>query len=314
MSGPLINYRDYIDFTPPGSVTADSLAATYEGFFPDLMPSREDLEENAARLNRNSADFKLYSDEHMAALDQVFTEIASTPEGAEMIQRAYEQAGGQKLLVFDRDGKARFQVAIDPRTGDASSQIHIPEMDSDTYLSLETSEMHDFSLQRSVVHELYHASTPHDEHSGSLEDESQTVGKTNAYMKKYYAETGRDESYVTTKLGGTSEYDINPNFNPDGYTNLVNISPSELRENLQNMSPERAEELGLEIQALREVSSNEKMFNGLFQDFRESSPLELDNQLGKMDQMDIAAQPSVLKDEITPPSTEPSLSYAAPSV
>ena len=134
-----------------------------------------------------------------------------------------------------------------------------------------------------------------------------------AYMKKYYAETGRDESYVTTKLGGTSEYDINPNFNPDGYTNLVNISPSELRENLQNMSPERAEELGLEIQALREVSSNEKMFNGLFQDFRESSPLELDNQLGKMDQMDITAQPSVLKDEITPPLTEPSLSYAAPS-
>lgn len=157
-------------------------------------------------------DLTAFSGHNQRAIEQALEEIASTPEGAELLEQAAARGpDGIVHVMYNDDG---YSLAFTP------NDFSVGEHDSTfQYFSPETGGYHDLSIQRLVVHELQHLALGHT--SMTMENESEAVRATNEFMEKYYGEPPRDEDAMQGRLeGGTRRWDINPNFNRANHASL----------------------------------------------------------------------------------------------
>lgn len=150
-----------------------------------------------------------FSDYDQGAVQQALTEIYSTPEGQVLIEAAAKDAPGGTVNIFNNlDGNS---YAFQSDDNVSHNDIGLGTKDADLkYHSPETEHSHDFSIQRSVFHELSHLTQ--DKFDTPEEMEADAIKSTNDFMQKYYGESPRGGHTEITHEGGTKEWDINSNF------------------------------------------------------------------------------------------------------
>ncbi|MBK8208685.1 MAG: hypothetical protein IPK78_00755 [Rhodospirillales bacterium] len=200
------------------------------------------------------------SEENRRVVEKAFEEIASTPEGEQLLREAASRYPDGKIHVAQNTGGWTLQIhpgMIALGTEDSRLQ----------YSSPETGQNHDLTIQNLVVHELYHIVNHHEERRGdenkngiSLIEEAEAVRATNAYMKKYYDEPFRDEDTTKGSLSGSFGWDWNRNFQPQGHA-CANPEPESLRQQIAGLTADEVEKLGPEIQSLYEFRNNQARFN-----------------------------------------------------
>ncbi len=185
MTDPNFDYRKYVSFEP----------------------SREMIKDG---VNPNAV--QLTPDER-SRLERAFKEIASTPEGQKLIQRAAASGPDGKINVVCNTGgitAARRPNDILLGTADAGFQYYSPE----------THSFHDIPIQDLLVHEMNHMAHGHkgnDASGQNRHEEAEAIRETNKFMKKYYNRPARDEDPTKGRIGGTPQWDVDENFNPKGY-------------------------------------------------------------------------------------------------
>lgn len=152
------------------------------------------------------------SDTQMVDLIQsALQEILNTPEGLTLITSAVQRFNGNKI---------HFDIDDFREVGEADAKAGVPFIRvgngwvsrSMTYMS--NGQRKQLSIQRFLIHELYHLSKGHVTGEAQNFDarrsqyETETVAFTDNYMHKYYGEA-RKESYSNFSLeGGTDRWDF----------------------------------------------------------------------------------------------------------
>lgn len=209
------------------------------------------------RALAKSLNFKTTSlnAEERANVERALGEIACTPEGAFLIERAAARS---------KDGKINIVATPDGDTlSGRPNDIVIGRKDSGlSYQSPRTGQFHDASLQRMLVHELHHMSMGHQ--NASLTDEADVIRMTNQFMRKYYGEPERNESVLRFNTGGSPGWDVNPNFDSKGF------SPESVRTDLLDMSAEEIANASPETQSLYEFRNSRELFEEQYNQLKES--------------------------------------------
>ena len=139
-------------------------------------------------------------------------EIASTPEGNELMQQAFLRDEGHINVAHSPNG---YILSVSPNT------VLLGEEHTGAQYNGVDGNMHDFSIQRILVHELYHLANDH--HLLPKEDrpeaEIQNIQFTNKFMEGYYKEPERKEDHSGFNKKGTDEWDFNSDFKAEGYNN-----------------------------------------------------------------------------------------------
>lgn len=178
----MADYRDYVSFDPP-----------------------EWAVDRAEAQGANGDDIKL-SGEDLNNMKSALEEIASTPEGAALLERvAAKSEDGTINIMVNPGGQS---IALSPNNFALGT-----EDSNGRYYSSETGEYHDITLQRLIVHELQHLDHGHTHLSP--ENEAEAIRTTNDYMAKYYGEPARDEDSFKGDFNGTPDWDVNQNFSSD---------------------------------------------------------------------------------------------------
>lgn len=203
-----------------------------------------------------------------ARLEKALEEIASTPEGLALLKQVAERDPHGKINIMTGGAAGLRSSSVLP------NDIIIGDMDSRMrYADLDTGKTyHDISVQRLLIHELYHHA--HDHKEKSLENEEEAINSTNDYMLKYYNEPRRALDHDKVDYKGTEGWDFNENFNPnpDALERVFEFGPASepnperLRGFLANLPAEKTEHLSPETQSLYELRENPALFA---QQFRE---------------------------------------------
>lgn len=94
-----------------------------------------------------------------------------------------------------------------------------PDLNRLQYYSPESGQYEDFSLQRTMYHELIHFARHGDQVRGDRSNqgnlEAEAVDETNRFMSKYYGEPARG-AYDDLKREGNPGIEIRRGFNPGG--------------------------------------------------------------------------------------------------
>ena len=185
-----------------------------------------------------------------------FQEMVNTPEGRELlestldniqyVQWALEDPPTEKIhVVYNKDGWSGSSEHFGFLIGSKDAEL--------TYQGAQDDVHHDFSLQRLITHELYHAQNSHfiprgdeNEKGASPSKEAEAIDFTNEYMDKHYDEPARAEDHDAVKHAGSPEWDFNP---------------TRLAASLEAMGPEKAAAMGPEVQAAYEVRSNRELLS-----------------------------------------------------
>ncbi|MEM9468639.1 MAG: hypothetical protein AAF988_00590 [Pseudomonadota bacterium] len=149
--------------------------------------------------------------ETVALVKKALAEILSTPEGYDIISTAVENYGGNKIHIdiddFDFIGEVHVAAGVPfiKITNNAFRK-------GSTFFS--NGGIRQVSIQRLLVHEIYHLYARHAEElvTASEEErlryEDQTISFTDAYMQKYYNEKPRSRYSNASFRGGTPEWDF----------------------------------------------------------------------------------------------------------
>ncbi|MEM8833848.1 MAG: hypothetical protein AAGB32_04830 [Pseudomonadota bacterium] len=152
-------------------------------------------------------------EQDIASIRSALEEIASTPEGRQMIKdAAANDPDGKINIMGNPDGfTAAYKLGDEENIGISGKDAVLQ------YRSPETGEWHDLSIQRMLVEELQHKALGHD--GITVENEAEAKTATNEYMEKYYDEPPQDTGYQTQenlRIGGTDQWDYNQNFQRQG--------------------------------------------------------------------------------------------------
>ncbi len=223
----MADYRDYVSFDPPSHVVENVGA------------------EAAAQFRVTGRDREI--------MERALAEIASTPEGLDLLKKAASRGPDGKVnIMFDPGG---YSVAYAPNDFAIGTQDR-----SYQYYSTETRQYHNLSVQHLLVHELNHLALGHQEFKP--ENESQAVRETNKFMKKYYGEPNRDEDTTTGRMtGGTPELDLDTRFRRFSDDVRADYMPQQLMQNLSSIPDGKALHLSPELQSLHALKDHPQMFS-----------------------------------------------------
>lgn len=240
----MTNYRDYVSFDAPG-------------WMIDRGVNLETVQLDGALRQR---------------VEQALEEIASTPEGAKLLEVVAEKYPDGKINIISKEGGGTFALA--------PNDIQIGSMDDGfQYYSHETSKFHDMSLQRMLVHELEHLASAHEHKRGdenefgiSPTEEAEAVNSANAFMSKYYGEVPRSEDTTIGRLHGSSGWDYNEDFKD---------KPELLRSKLSELTIPDIGSFGSQLQSLLEHRGDRSGFEERYREMEASGDLE--NTLQELD-------------------------------
>ena len=193
--------------------------------------------------------------EERSNVERALSEIAATPEGKALLERAAAKSSDGKInIVAAKDGPSM--------SGDPNDIIIGREDSGFNYYSPRTGQFHNASIQQLLVHELHHISMGH--RGASLADEGDVIRMSNQFMRKYYGEPERDEKVLRYNTQGSKGWDVNPNFNPDGF------SPESVRSDLLDMSENEIAGASPETQSLYEFRNSRELFEEQYSQLKET--------------------------------------------
>ena len=188
-------------------------------------------------------------------VERALSEIASTPEGKALIERAAAKSEDGKIsIVATKDGPTQSVYPNDMIIGREDSGFN--------YYSPRTGQFHNASIQQVLVHELHHMSMGH--RGASHQDEADVIRMSNQFMRKYYGEPERDEKVLRYNTDGSEGWDYNPNFDSKGH------SPESVRADLLDMNEDEIAGASPETQSLYEFRNNRELFEEQYNQLKET--------------------------------------------
>lgn len=148
-------------------------------------------------------------------VEYALNQFSQTPEGRALIQEAASHSPDGKIHF----GQWPYNTATAMMDSPDYAIMFGPDLSRLQYYSPESGQYEDFSLQRTMYHELIHFARHGDEVRGDRSNqqdlEAEAVEETNKFMSKYYGEPVRGD-YGDLKKEGTPGIQIRRGFNPGG--------------------------------------------------------------------------------------------------